>query len=115
SAVRTCQGFPCSSAMRARPWRGCARPPPRRFRLPLNWFRRRSAASKEQAPAQPSAAAPREAPAEPLPSEQPAPAPAVDGEQSSAARKRRRGSRGGRGRKKPAAATATAVEEVVEA
>src|SRR5436305_4616928 len=96
--------------MRAPPKQGCARPPPRRFRLPLNWFRRRTAA-EEQAPAPPPAAAPPLAP-EPPTFEQPAPGPDADEESTTtAARKRRRGSRGGRGRKKTSAVSAPAPEE----
>src|SRR5437764_2759294 len=95
--------------MRAPPKQGCARPPPRRFRLPLNWFRRRTAA-EEQAPAPPPAAAPPLAP-EPPAFEQPAAEPAADAESTStAARKRRRGSRGGRGRKKTTATSSPAPE-----
>src|SRR5437870_12851761 len=96
--------------MRAPPKQGCARPFPRRFRLPLNWFRRRTAA-EEQAPAPPPAAAPPLAP-EPPAFEQPAAEPDADAESTTtAARKRRRGSRGGRGRKKASAVAAPAVEE----
>src|SRR5947208_5020419 len=96
--------------MRAPPKQGCARPFPRRFRLQLNWFRRRTAA-EEQAPAPPPAAAPPLAP-EPPTFERPAPEPDADAESTStAARKRRRGSRGGRGRKKTSAVSAPAVEQ----
>jgi ribonuclease G len=78
--------------------------------LPLNWFRRRTAAAEEQAPAQPPAAAPVEVP-EPPTVAQPDDAPDAEGQSSTAAaRKRRRGSRGGRGRKKTSATSAPAVE-----
>src|SRR5439155_23618923 len=93
--------------MRALPKPGCARQAPRRFRLPLNWFRRRTAGTEEQAPASPPAETP-----EPLTLERPAAEPDADGQSTStAARKRRRGSRGGRGRKKTTAASSPAVEE----
>jgi ribonuclease G len=78
--------------------------------LPLNWFRRRSRAAEEQAPATPPAAAPPEAP-ETETFEQPAVEPDADGQSTSTARKRRRGSRGGRGRKKATAAATPVVEE----
>jgi len=79
--------------------------------LPLNWFRRRTAA-KEQAPAEVPAAAPVEAP-EPPTVEAPAAAPGSDGQPSTIPKKqRRRGTRGGRGRKKSATASpAPAAEE----
>src|SRR3954447_3196780 len=96
--------------MRALPRWGCARPAPRRFRLPLNWFRRRSHAEEEQAPVTPPAAAPPEAP-ETETFEQPAPEPDADGQSTSTTRKRRRGSRGGRGRKKATAGSAAPVAE----
>src|SRR3954470_21751955 len=96
--------------MRALPRWGCARPAPRRFRLPLNWFRRRSHAEEEQAPVTPPAAAPPEAP-ETETVEQPAPEPDADGQSTSTTRKRRRGSRGGRGRKKATAGSAAPVAE----
>ena len=71
--------------------------------MPLNWFRRHGAA-EEQAPAQPAAAAPVEAPELPTVVDDPA-APETDGVETTAQRKRRRGSRGGRGRKKTTAAS----------
>jgi ribonuclease G len=77
--------------------------------LPLNWFRRRTAATEEQAPASPPAAPPE--PPEPPTFERPAAEPDADGQSTStAARKRRRGSRGGRGRKKTTTASSPAVE-----
>jgi ribonuclease G len=78
--------------------------------LPLNWFRRRTRAAEEQAPATPPAAAPPEAP-ETETFEQPAVEPDADGQSTSTQRKRRRGSRGGRGRKKTTAASAPVAEE----
>jgi ribonuclease G len=78
--------------------------------LPLNWFRRRTRAAEEQAPATQPAAAPPEAP-ETETFEPPAVEPDADGQSSSTARKRRRGSRGGRGRKKTTAVSAPAAEE----
>jgi ribonuclease G len=78
--------------------------------LPLNWFRRRSRAAEEQAPATPPAAPTPEAP-ETETFEQPAVEPDADGQSTSTARKRRRGNRGGRGRKKATAVSAPAAEE----
>jgi ribonuclease G len=78
--------------------------------LPLNWFRRRSHAEEEQAPATPPAAAPPEAP-ETETFEQPAVEPDADGQSTSTTHKRRRGSRGGRGRKKATAGSAAPVAE----
>jgi ribonuclease G len=75
--------------------------------LPLNWFRRRGAATEKQAQAETPAAAPAEAP-EPI-VEQPA-EPEADAQSTAAPRKRRRGNRGGRGRKKTAAASPAAEE-----
>jgi len=76
--------------------------------LPLNWFRRRTAA-EEQAPASQPAAL-QEAP-EPPTFEPPAAEPDAEAQSTStAARKRRRGSRGGRGRKKTTTASSPAVE-----
>jgi ribonuclease G len=81
--------------------------------LPLNWFRRRTRAVEEQAPATPPAAAPPERP-ERETFEQPAAEPDADGQSTSTARKRRRGSRGGRGRKKTTAAATPVVAEKPE-
>ena len=69
--------------------------------MPLNWFRRKAAA-EEQAPAQPAAAVPVEAPEPPAVAER-------DGQSTGAPKKRRRGSRGGKGRKKTAATGSTAA------
>jgi len=78
--------------------------------LPLNWFRRRTATTEEQAPASPPAAP--SAPPDPPTFEPSAAEPEADAQSTStAARKRRRGSRGGRGRKKTSATATSPVAE----